>query len=351
MIFVLLPQLYHEEMSNVGGGEISNLLLISSISKFDRVIVVPMLYSNHGNHLFNENRVSVVNTKFSLVGRLGYTIQKYLLFNRRVMRLAKKHKPSKIISTRSTIIAAHNIKKATSCQVEIIVRAYEDFHLDNKYDTYKNISLFRKIESTLCARQINDAYLASDRIITNSKFMKKAVIDDLGMQKQCIVIYPEIDMRRQKSRFTGLINVGFINRGLKKGSQVIIKLARMNPGIKFLVFGEILESIHSNIINMGYLNDRNKIYNSIDALLVPSLWHEPYGRVASEAIWSGIPVLVSKRGGLLEAAPNPEFWVSEFDNITSWNLLLNSLKNNKRRINETIDQAQEVLAAYNHDYY
>ena len=79
MIFVLVPKLYHTGMSNVGGGEISNLLLISSISKLDDVIVVPMLHSDYGNDLFSGKRVSVVNSRFKLIGRLGYFIQNLII--------------------------------------------------------------------------------------------------------------------------------------------------------------------------------------------------------------------------------------------------------------------------------
>ena len=36
------------------------------------------------------------------------------------------------------------------------------------------------------------------------------------------------------------------------------------------------------------------------ALLVPSVWEEPSGRVAAEALLNGVPPLVSNRGGLAE---------------------------------------------------
>jgi glycosyltransferase involved in cell wall biosynthesis len=37
------------------------------------------------------------------------------------------------------------------------------------------------------------------------------------------------------------------------------------------------------------------------ALIVPSVWEEPFGRVAAEAMINGIPALVSDRGALPEA--------------------------------------------------
>jgi glycosyltransferase involved in cell wall biosynthesis len=43
------------------------------------------------------------------------------------------------------------------------------------------------------------------------------------------------------------------------------------------------------------------IYGKARVLLAPSLWEEAWGRVATEAQFSGIPVLGSLRGGLPEA--------------------------------------------------
>ncbi len=41
-------------------------------------------------------------------------------------------------------------------------------------------------------------------------------------------------------------------------------------------------------------------YPAIDVLVVPSLWHEPFGRVIVEAYSYGVPVLASARGGIPE---------------------------------------------------
>lgn len=45
-----------------------------------------------------------------------------------------------------------------------------------------------------------------------------------------------------------------------------------------------------------------EIFRGTRALLVPSVWEEPFGRVAAEALLNGVPPLVSDRGGLAEAA-------------------------------------------------
>jgi len=44
-----------------------------------------------------------------------------------------------------------------------------------------------------------------------------------------------------------------------------------------------------------------QVYRTTHTLLVPSQWEEAWGRVVTEAQYSGIPVLASNRGGLPEA--------------------------------------------------
>jgi len=50
-----------------------------------------------------------------------------------------------------------------------------------------------------------------------------------------------------------------------------------------------------------------EIFRGTRALLVPSVWDEPFGRVAAEALLNGVPPIVSDRGGLPEAANSGGF--------------------------------------------
>ena len=51
---------------------------------------------------------------------------------------------------------------------------------------------------------------------------------------------------------------------------------------------------------------KGEILGAIDALVVPSLWHEPLARSAIDAIAAGIPILASDRGGMPELVRNGE---------------------------------------------
>src|SRR3546814_9881685 len=49
-------------------------------------------------------------------------------------------------------------------------------------------------------------------------------------------------------------------------------------------------------------HDMREVYRRTHTLLVPSQWEEAWGRVATEAQFSGIPVLASDRGGQIGRA-------------------------------------------------
>src|SRR3546814_16019482 len=55
---------------------------------------------------------------------------------------------------------------------------------------------------------------------------------------------------------------------------------------------------HSNLRLQQRTHDMREVYRRTHTLLVPSHWEEAWGRVATEAQFSGIPVLASARRGL-----------------------------------------------------
>lgn len=55
----------------------------------------------------------------------------------------------------------------------------------------------------------------------------------------------------------------------------------------------------SNVVMLGFV-DPARVYERIDALVVPSLWEEPFGMIAIEAFAHGVPVIAARRGGLPE---------------------------------------------------
>lgn len=128
--------------------------------------------------------------------------------------------------------------------------------------------------------------------------------------------------------------VTFINPSAHKGLSIFAKLAKTAqikmPEVEFLVvnsnqtFHNDIKKLHTkdkssehpydltdfpNVFLVNAQDDIRKIYSITSVLLVPSLWFEPWGRVATEATLNGIPVVATNIGGLNEATGGGGFLV------------------------------------------
>lgn len=119
------------------------------------------------------------------------------------------------------------------------------------------------------------------------------------------------------------IVIGFAGRLLKeKGILELVKAfkrVKTNENIKLLIVGtrdygklkkdKYLENIYSEIkdiedkvIFTGHLDNTEMplVYNTMNLLVIPSIWEEPFGCVAIEAMSMGLPIIATKSGGLVE---------------------------------------------------
>lgn len=176
--------------------------------------------------------------------------------------------------------------------------------------------------------------LRNCRFIANSEFTKQRYAAAFGIDS--IVIPPLID-RDKYAVDTERKFVTFINPVEKKGVRKFLEIAQALPNIPFLViegWGLTNEQLHdlnaslegmTNVTFQRRTDDMRRVYSQTKILLVPSLWEEAWGRVASEAHCSGIPVVGSRRGGLVEAI-GPGGIVLDFDASTQdWSIAVDSL--------------------------
>jgi len=146
--------------------------------------------------------------------------------------------------------------------------------------------------------------------VANSQFTADRYRQTYGVAP--VVIHPLIDAVKYKTDTTRE-NVTLINPRALKGVDVAIAAAKLCPDIPFsfveawsptsgerAALAAQLEGV-KNVTLHPAATDMRKIYGKCKILLAPSLWEEAYGRVASEAQCSGIPVVASNRGGLPEA--------------------------------------------------
>ena len=80
----------------------------------------------------------------------------------------------------------------------------------------------------------------------------------------------------------------------------------------------------------GYLSQSklSKILKDASIIVIPSLWKEPFGLVAAEAMANGIAVICSKRGGLKEIVNKNGIMI---DNIDSKKIVSSILKLTKNK--------------------
>jgi glycosyltransferase involved in cell wall biosynthesis len=106
--------------------------------------------------------------------------------------------------------------------------------------------------------------------------------------------------------------VGFIGTlAPHKGVQVLLEAWRQAPGAwRLLVAGSgVLERdvarAASELRSIEVLGEvtgeaKERFFSRLDALVVPSVWEEPFGQVGIEALVRGVPVVAARRGGLAE---------------------------------------------------
>jgi len=123
----------------------------------------------------------------------------------------------------------------------------------------------------------------------------------------------------RKAQPDGPFTIGFLGRlGPDKGVHVLAQAMRMldeqDPGryrlalagepvfvarSKVVQVEEALAAIDSLVDRVGWVKPA-EFFDTIDLLVVPSVWEEPFGLVAAEAMSAQVPLLVSDAGALPE---------------------------------------------------
>jgi glycosyltransferase involved in cell wall biosynthesis len=162
----------------------------------------------------------------------------------------------------------------------------------------------------------------------NSHFTAKRFCDRYKLS--ATVIPPVFRPERYRVDRIGL-SVTFINPVAEKGVDVALEVAAQCPDIPFVFVKAWPLSLSErlrlrrrlrclpNVAIREPAADMRSIYQECRVLLVPSKWkRETWGRVASEAQFSGIPVIGSDIGGLPEAIGPGGVIVGAEESATVW---------------------------------
>ncbi|MDO9399659.1 MAG: glycosyltransferase [bacterium] len=177
--------------------------------------------------------------------------------------------------------------------------------------------LIRKIIKMFISKLFNN-------IIAVSEAVKNYVIKDYCVKsKKILVIYNGVDVnkffqhfkKRENVKENRNIVIGSVGRlveqkGFKYLIEAVNKLSSQNIDIECLIAGDgelktvLLEKVkklglENKIKFLGSQKDIKSFLNKIDIFILPSLW-EGFGLVILEAGLAGLPVIVSKVGGIVE---------------------------------------------------
>lgn len=169
------------------------------------------------------------------------------------------------------------------------------------------------------------SFIDCDLIFTSSEACAREYHESNGIEVKAVGQF--IDKQRilatNRAQSENIKFVTLVNPIPVKGVAIFVKLhevfSRKHPDIPFLVinvrsdFSKDLCLLHNKdgspydisitkeIEIIGHRQDPRFIYDISRVIVMPSVWFEVWGCVATEAVMNGIPVLASKSGGLPEA--------------------------------------------------
>ncbi len=158
-----------------------------------------------------------------------------------------------------------------------------------------------------------------DGVLTCSRYLTEVYREALGLESTPLP--SPLDLADVLAREREPIFFTVINPSIEKGVFFLARLAEelslRRPDIPMLFIesrgsaGMLVQAgqaggfdlrRHENLMFAPAVSKPAEIFRGTRVLLVPSVWPEPFGRVAAEALLNGVPPIVSDRGGLAEAA-------------------------------------------------
>lgn len=308
------------------GGTISNLNFLRAAARDFEVTVLSFDRTSSETDFKTEPFQVVVRQHPAW--RTPQLIRHWLNFvrTRVASELADGLNPSALIATTSTF-AAFDAAQPTCARIAL-VQAFENFGFECPWMPFRSRVALAK---QAVVRRFQDPRLLrqADAVLTNSRFMKCALVSRFGKDADQIEIMPQLCDVTPREGIAPADTVGFVNRGVNKGFEFVLELARRSPRLRYKIFGhdaDLSTKFPPNVEWKGWATDPGRMFASARLWLVPSLWAEPFGRVSIEAQAANRAVLVAGRGGLPETVSDPRFLMKDF-NADEWLQRMHELMN------------------------
>lgn len=331
-----------------GGADISSLILLEHLSKKHDVSAVYV-----GSKLENE-KIKSYNQEIKK--KKGIWINLYFLNKRWVKILSnvvEKEKPDLIITQDYLIPASVKVAKKFGIKCISFLRSYVHISIDG-FMTYlpedkkpgRTSDFIHKIQYPFYHFVVKDFELAlknSNLIICNSHYLSKVTKDYYNVNSE--VLRPFVPVEKYKVENKGQF-ITYVNPDIHKGVKIFEQIVEKLPDKRFLVAGkEGYKLDKKNVEIIGWIKDMKEVYEKTRLLLVPSIWPDTCPRVCIEVMQSGIPFVVSNRGGLTEEAEGCGVVVKEIFNTDEW---INAIRkfDEKKFYNEMSKKAIEKAGEF-----
>lgn len=190
-----------------------------------------------------------------------------------------------------------------------------------------------------------------NHVVYNSEWVAKK----LNYQWPSVVFPPPCDLdfynvcqNPEKNEYITLISLNE-----NKGGNILYKIAAAMPERKFMgVVGSYDQQIIKEMPNVTIVPNTpeiQKVYQQTRLLIMPSAY-ESWGRTATEAMCSGIPVISTATPGLKENCSKAGIYISNRNDIAAWVAairLLDDKQNYARQSKLVRSRAQELKPDYN----
>jgi len=168
-----------------------------------------------------------------------------------------------------------------------------------------------------------------DFIIYNTEWIRHDFSDDFAHIPSILVHPPVVADNYRTTRGS---KVTLVNLFERKGQDIFYELVNRMPEVEFLAvkggYGEQIIHEFPNLEIMENDNDIKRVYEKTKVVLMPSKY-ESYGRIACEALASGIPNIVTPTPGLMEALGPAGIYVLR-DSVDDWENALRALLKPRR---------------------
>ena len=280
------------------GGTLYNYQLVECLSRHAEVEVV--LLNAPDRSVPDGVKLTTFQEKFP-----GFRGSRVISWRSTLMSQLPKDGVGRILITTTSTNTVIGLAKKRGYKTISIVQAYEDFGVrvpgGSMHDRLKG---FKKRIAT--SQWFSAGLLKADHIVANSDYMRRALGGILECRRPISIVHPPLTLGlnlHMEFSLAALNSVGFVHR-TGKNLAFLIELALATPQKQFLVFGHPIQGeaqLPDNMKFCGWASDRRAMFQQASTWVMPSLWSEPFGLVAVEALSQGCRVAVSRRGGLPEA--------------------------------------------------